>query len=389
MSGTSQHLKIFMWAGLLIGCALLVAVPTRAQAASQQTAQETAQRLKATLERLNALDEWFNEAEQRRNSWLVELQRQDHAIAGINNEVASIRTQLRDTNREIADMNRERESLEVQRADQARLIAEHVAAAYRLTGQDFLKQLLNQESPDEFERMIRYHRYFSESRLEIMAEYQATLVDLAAMDEALSQQKSAQKAQQQTLQGEQQSLSSERSTRADLISQLDAEKESKSAEYDRLEADRGRLQSLLSELRRRATALDGTAFAKAKGTLPMPTQGRVRHAFGARRASGRLRWHGLDIAAAQGTDVTAVFRGRVIFADWLRGFGLLTILDHGSDYMTLYGHTDALYKKVGDWVEPGEVIASAGNSGGKTEPGLYFEVRHKGQPKDPIGWVKR
>ena len=368
---------------------LLLPITSLAGDAAPQTTQETAQRLKATLERLNSLDEWFNEAEQRRNSWLVELQRQDHAIAGINSEVASIRSELRETNREIANTREERESLEVQRADQARLIAEHVAAAYRLTGQDFLKQLLNQESPDEFERMIRYHRYFSESRLDIMAQYQETLAELQVMDELLSQQQAEQKAQQQILQGEQQALSSERSTRADLISQLDAEKESKSAEYNRLEADRGRLQSLLRELRRRATALDGTAFAAAKGSLPMPTQGRVRHAFGARRASGRLRWHGLDIAAAQGTDVTAVFRGRVIFADWLRGFGLLTILDHGSDYMTLYGHTDALYKKVGDWVEPGEVIASAGNSGGKTEPGLYFEVRHKGQPKDPIAWVNR
>ena len=135
--------------------------------------------------------------------------------------------------------------------------------------------------------------------------------------------------------------------------------------------------------------LDGTDFREARGALPMPVAGRVRHAYGARRADGRLRWHGIDIDAPHGAPVTAVFRGRVVFADWLRGFGFLTVVDHGSDYMTLYGHVDVLHKKADDWVESGELIASAGNSGGMPEPGLYFEVRHKGQPKDPITWINR
>ena len=121
----------------------------------------------------------------------------------------------------------------------------------------------------------------------------------------------------------------------------------------------------------------------------MPLSGRVRHAFGSPRADGRLRWHGIDIAATEGSPVTAIYRGRVIFADWLRGFGLLTILDHGGSYMTLYGHADVLYKNVGDSVESGEIIAGAGNSGGTRNTGIYFEVRHNGVPKDPMGWVLR
>ncbi|MEM9621863.1 MAG: peptidoglycan DD-metalloendopeptidase family protein, partial [Pseudomonadota bacterium] len=188
---------------------------------------------------------------------------------------------------------------------------------------------------------------------------------------------------------EQKALTSQRQSRAQVINQLDAETESKSDEYKRLESDRDRLEQLLAELRRRANALDGSAFVAAKGTLPMPSQGSVRHAFGSRRADGRLRWHGVDINAPQGTAVNAVFRGRVIFSDWLRGFGLLTILDHGSGYMTLYGHADSLTKKEGDWVESGEMIARAGNSGGRSETGVYFEVRHKGKPQDPINWINR
>jgi septal ring factor EnvC (AmiA/AmiB activator) len=115
----------------------------------------------------------------------------------------------------------------------------------------------------------------------------------------------------------------------------------------------------------------------------------VLQAFGSPRAEGRLTWHGLLVEADEGTPVKAVFRGRVVFADWLRGFGLLTIVDHGSGYMTLYGHADALTKRVGDWVESGEEIAQAGRSGGRTTTGLYFEVRHDGRAADPIVWLAR
>ncbi len=365
---------------------VLAALPTLAAAPS---ADETAAQLKATLERLNALDEWFSDAEERRAIWLVDLQRQDRDIARLNQAVTDVRDRVQATEAELDQLLSRQQTLNAQRQVQAQLIAEHVAAAHRLTGQDFLKQLLNQESPDKFTRMIRYHRYFSESRLAALAEYQDTLVALEDNRSALDEQQARQRDQQAELVSEQQTLAGDRQSRARLIDQLDSETESKTAEYERLEKDRVRLEELLAELRRRATELDGTEFAKAKGSLPMPLSGRVRHAFGSARADGRLRWHGIDIAATEGTPVTAVFRGRVIFADWLRGFGLLTILDHGSEYMTLYGHADALYKKVGDYVESGEVIAAAGNSGGKKDAGVYFEVRHQGQPKDPISWVAR
>jgi septal ring factor EnvC (AmiA/AmiB activator) len=379
-----SFLRIVAWT-----CVVHAVLPSAALQAAEADPEQTAAQLKQTVARLNALDQWFSQAEEKRAIWLVELQRADNGIAQLNHQVADIREQVELTTAELAALQMRQRQLQTQRQTQAKLIAEHVAAAYRLTGQDFLKQLLNQESPDEFERMIRYHRYFSESRLNVMQDYQVTLNQLAQTNAQLEAQQTQQQAQQRRLVGEQRNLAGERQGRARLIDELDAETQDKTEEYKRLERDRQRLEQLLAELRRRATELDGTAFANAKGSLPMPLSGRIRHAFGSRRADGRLRWHGIDIAASPGTPVTAVYRGRVIFADWLRGFGLLTILDHGSDYMTLYGHADVLYKNVGDWVESGEVIAGAGNSGGKQDTGIYFEVRHKGQPKDPIGWVMR
>jgi murein hydrolase activator len=375
--------------GLWLGITVVIAGHSLPASAASPDPDRTAAELQATVERLNALDKWFSDAEEKRAIWLVELQRQDRQVAQINQQVADILAQIQVTEAELKNLTARQTELEQQRRVQAALIAEHVGAAYRLTGQDFLKQLLNQESPDTFARMIRYHRYFSESRLEVLAQYQGTLAEIQHTNAELTNQQAEQTTQQQALVGEQQTLADERQQRARLIDQLDSETVSKTADYERLKKDRTRLEQLLAELRRRATELDGTAFAAAKGSLPMPVQGRIRHAYGAQRADGRLRWHGIDIAAPEGTGVAAVFRGRVVFADWLRGFGLLTIVDHGSGYMTLYGHADVLYKKVGDWVESGELIAGAGNSGGTRDSGIYFEVRHKGNHKDPISWVNR
>jgi len=129
-------------------------------------------------------------------------------------------------------------------------------------------------------------------------------------------------------------------------------------------------------------------FRKYKGKLPLPARGKIVARYGAPKNIGDLRWRGLFLAGREGQDVRSIFRGRVAFADWLRGFGLLLILDHGDGYMTLYGHNQSLYKEVGDWVEAGQVIAGMGNTGDITQPGLYFEVRHNGKPRDPLLWCR-
>ena len=378
---TRTALTGFAFAGLL--CAIPVAFAEDADTAN------TAKKLQETVNRLNTLDEWFSEADRKRSIWLAEVQKHDRDISRLNKEVGNTRAELDDTQAELEILQDDIRDLKSQQETQAEHIAKHVAAAYRLTGQDFLKQLLNQESPETLDRMMRYHRYFSESRLEVMAEYRATLTRLDEANQSLSEKQATLNERELQLQQEQDALSGERAERSSLIKSLDQEKETKAEEHARLTRDRERLETLLAELRSRSRELDGSAFIAARGALPMPVDGRVRHAFGSRRADNRLRWHGIDISAPHGTPVTSVFRGRVIFSDWLRGFGFLTIIDHGSDYMTLYGHVDVLLKKVGDVVESGEVIAAAGNSGGSQDPGLYFEVRHKGEPKDPISWIDR
>ncbi len=345
--------------------------------------------LQTVLDKLNALDVWFDDAERKRVRWLKDVKSKDREVANLNRRVDAADNALKTVQNSLSALHVERESLEIRRIEQARRITEHLSAAYRLSGQDFLKLLLNQESPDTFERMMRYHRYFSDARMKSLEAYQTTLTDLAANEDKLSARLADQKTRQVSLARQQQALLNEHKQRKSLLASLAARVENKTAQRKRLQADHIRLEQLLAELQRRATELDGSQFASRKGSLPWPVSGTLSSRFGQERADGRLVWHGVVLAAVEGTPVTAIFRGRVVFADWLRGFGLLTIIDHGSGYMTLYGHADVLNKSVGEWVESGEVIARAGRSGGQTASGLYFEVRQQGAARDPLRWLAK
>jgi murein hydrolase activator len=340
-------------------------------------------------ERLNDLGTWLLGAERKRAQWQRDIQASDRAVARLARQVQAATAAVAAAHAEVASLDREHDRLQAQRTLQAQHIGRHLTSAHRLSGEDFVKLLLNQQSPDTFDRMIRYHRYFSEARLETLQAYRETLAELAANRTALQAKAAEAEGRQAALETEQAALVRQRDERRALLARLAQETEDKTAERDRLTADRDRLEALLTELARRAQVLDGRDFAARKGSLPWPVRGRVLQGFGQPRAEGRLAWHGLLVEADEGTPVTAVFRGRVVFADWLRGFGLLTIVDHGSGYMTLYGHADVLTKQVGDWVEGGEVIAQAGRSGGRTGSGLYFEVRQDGRAADPIVWLAR
>ncbi len=369
---------------------LLCSAPVTPAAVGAEPDQQQAEAaLKQITERLNDLNVWLGGAERKRAQWQREIQSSDREVARLNREVDAAAVALARVRAELDELRAAQTELEAQRARQARHIGDHLTSAWRMSGDDFMKLLLNQQSPETLDRMVRYHRYFTDARLETLEAYRATLAELADNRQRLEDRASEAQARQQALAREQQALVRKRDERTGLLARLASETEDKEAERQRLVDDQERLENLLAELKRRAQTLDGRAFAQRKGSLPWPLNGRVVNAFGQPRAQGQLVWHGLLVAADEGAPVTAVYRGRVVFADWLRGFGLLTIVDHGSGYMTLYGHADVLLKSVGDWVESGEPIARAGRSGGLDTSGLYFEVRHEGQATDPIVWLAR
>jgi septal ring factor EnvC (AmiA/AmiB activator) len=339
--------------------------------------------------RLNDLDAWFSDASRRQRNLQKDLRTTDQSIAATNSDIRRIEAEQKRITTELAALDEQRSALAASRDAQAQLISNHLAAAYRLSGEDFLKLLLNQQSPELSERMLRYHGYFSAARTETLADYQATLTAIEA-NAAEKQAREQELAQKQThLDADQAELRTKRQARERVLVALKGDMQDKAAQRSRLKQDRDRLQSLVAELQRRAQGSVATTFARSKGKLPWPALGKLKHRFGEGRSGGLLKWQGIVISAPEGAKVAAVHSGRVAFSDWLRGFGLLTIVDHGSGYMSLYAHSDVLYKEVGDKVAAGETIATAGRSGGQSASGVYFEIRSKGVAINPLTWLSK
>lgn len=359
--------------------------------ASAGAAAQSAERdLEAVAKRLNALDSWIDDAGKR----LAAAQRQ---VAGADRRIAESEQAIRDLDARIrqggavlAQLRGDGRQLREQRERQARHLAEHLRAAWRISAGDVLKQLLNDEDPVLVERMVRYHGYLAEARARAMRALRDTTA--AAVDNRAEQERA-----QRDLQAARGVAAKEHATqlaqRADQqrsVAKLRAELTNRGRERQRLAADQERLRQLVAELGQRAapSAVPRPAVARAAGGLAWPVQGNLKRRFGQARAGGRMRWQGIYIQAALGARVHSVSGGEVVFADWLRGFGMLIIVDHGGGRMSLYGHADSLFKRVGERVEAGEVIAAAGRSGGQDEAGLYLEVRQDGEPVDPLRWLR-
>ena len=357
--------------------------------AAGQAADAT--RIQAELERLtdelNSLDSWLSGAEQRRLRMLADLRAKDRAVAEAATGVEASDAALARIGEELTRLDVERDELEGKRQRLAERIGEHLAAAYRLRGGDFLSLLLDQRSPAQMQRMLVYHRYLIDARLDALDSYRRAASQLERNAAALAAREVAARGERERLVNRRRQLERTRTERRTLIAELQKDVEDRVSRRAALLRDQQRLQALFAELQRRSPELDATDFAARKGSLPWPLEGVPVSRFGQPRVDGRLQWHGLLLRAEPGTPVRAVHRGRVVFADWLRGFGLLTIVDHGDGYMTLYGHAEVLAKRPGDMVESGEVIARAGQSGGAQTSGLYFEIRRHGDATDPLQWV--
>ncbi len=354
-----------------------------------EEAAGTERRLGELVDELNALDAWLDDAGERLAGFERDVAAADREVASTARRIRDLESELRSTRATLADLAEERRVFDAQRREQARRIAGHVRGAHRFVGHDFLKVLLSQDDPTAFERMIRYHGYFSRARLDAVGDYRRVLVTLGEHERVTTERRRVLAEQQEDLARREEALVTRREERAGLIDTLSGEMSDRVGRRERLAGDRARLETLLVELQRRAKAAEATRFAQSKGQLNWPVAGRVVRHFGQPRAGGRLTWEGVYFEANPGAEVTAIHGGRVVFADWLRGFGLLTIVDHGDGHMSLYGNADVLFKNIGDWVEGGEPIAAAGRSGAQSESGLYLEIRADGRPTNPIAWLEK
>src|SRR5690606_22065978 len=239
-------------------------------------------------------------------------------------------------------------------------------------------------------RMFAYYSYFGRARADRIASIEAHVAEIAALDAQLQAEEERLVALEAQQKEQVAQLEAARAERGKALAALDAASRSRAAKLEDLRSQQAGLEKLVRDLRRALERfpVDPTAaFAKLRGKLAWPTTGRIVATYGSARA-GAIKWDGMMIATARGAPVRSVASGRIAYADWLPGLGLLVIVDHGGGYLSLYGHNDQLYKAVGERVAPGDTIAAAGDSGGRSRPELYFEIRRGGKPIDPRPWFR-
>ena len=315
------------------------------------------------------------------------------ADAAVSRQVSELRrTQQREaeTQTQIELLMGHKSELIRQRDEELLQVKQHIRAAARMGATSPLKVMLNQEDPNSVSRVARYFGYFAEARLASTRALEATLAELADNEVELQEETKALAEQREIARVQRDELQEKRTDAKGVVARYTEEFDSIDTRLRQLRANEQDLIDLLESLR--ASIFDigqpneVVPFASRKGQLAMPLEGPLIKRFGELRPEGRVKWTGVLIEAELGTPVKAIHYGRVVFADWLRGFGLLMIISHDNGYMSLYGHNQVLLVEPGEWVNPGQIIGETGTSGGQPLPTTYFEIRAAGQPIDPLLW---
>lgn len=347
--------------------------------------------LNTLKQRIGKLEKWLNSAKGEKASLQKELRNSERKIGHIASQLKTLTQELKNTQSRIDKLRQQRNQLLAESDKQSAQIAEQVRAAYGIGRREYLKVLLNLEQPAELARTLRYYDYFNRARAEQIEQYTETVRQIEHNETQINQQQLSLQRSRQALEKQHQALKSNKQQRHKVLLGLQGDISKKGQQLNKMQGDRQRLEELLSSVEQAIADLDlpdaTTPIKTLKGKLPWPTEGKIVRSFGSRDSSSGSRWNGVLIRAKEGKEVHAIHYGRVVFADWLRGFGLLLIIDHGNGYMSLYGHNQSLYKQTGDWVSSQDVISSVGNSGGQNSAGLYFEIRRNGKPQNPKGWI--
>lgn len=328
------------------------------------------------------------DANKQRSILERQLKTDDLAIAKVAKAINTIKVDLHNTREKINLLAAEKKQLTIAKKNQEGLLAKQLRAAYTTGQHDYLKLLLNQDQSEKIQRTISYYQYLNQARTKEIDKFQATIAQLLLVTtEHQSQIEKLTKLQAVQLEQDSQ-LRSNKAQRSKTLTQLSRTLLSSKQQLNKLKAEENNLNQALTKLAQIIQAeIDLTGLSKLKHKLSWPVKGRISHRFGTRK-QGYLKWKGVLINAPISRQVQTIHNGTVLFSDWLKGYGLLTVIDHGNGYMSLYAHNQALLKAVGDRVETGEPIALVGQSGGLEQSGLYFEIRHQGKALNPKIWCQ-
>ncbi len=374
----------------LMLCGLFASSTSSFALSDDEQRQARLTELKATIDQLK--NELQN-IRSNRNDLLSELETAETKIGKLSEKVKELREQLENKQSQLNQLQGEKEALARVKKQQMASVEQQINAAYRLGQQSSLKMLLNQQDPTQVARNMYYLDRVLSSQTTKIKTYVSTINRLEQLEPEITQATHELKQHHQTLEAKRQDLLNRFADRQRTLNKLDATLSSKDAQLAALEKDRKNLEDLLQRVVMvtgdLSVAVSNRPFKELKGKLLWPAKGKLLNRYGSSRVAGKIRWQGVTIGANEGTPVHAVHHGRVVFSDYLRGQGLLIIIDHGDGFLSLYAHNQTLYKDIGDWVSAGEQIAAVGLSGGQKRAALYFELRYQGKPTDPQAWLKK
>ena len=353
----------------------------------------TPAQVEALKDRIKDIDDWLADAEDDRSDLEQQLAATERRISSLTRERRDLRQKLEQQQQRLKQLSEEEAELTRTLDRQRESLKRQIRAAWMEGDAPAVKVLLNEIDPDRIARTMTYYEYLSRDTVAQLETFHDNLQALKRTEDQARATQDQLKQTEQQLAERQKQLAGSRKEREQTLAALKADIRNKRSEREDLEADRKRLERLLNEVQQAIANIpspnESQPFKSLRRKLPWPANGKVISGFGDHYADGKLRRNGLLIGTKAEAPIKAVHYGRVVFANWLRGFGLLTIIDHGDGYMTLYGHSSSLFTSPGDWVNAGETIALAGRTGGADTPELYFEIRHNGKPDNPRRWLAK
>lgn len=322
----------------------------------------------------------------------TDLERVETEASTLNTSIRELSNNIKTVEKQLIGKQKEKANLEVNISGQNDAIIAQLRSAQKIGDQEPIKLLLNQEDPQKIARMFKYYDYFLQARSAKIEQYLISVTALNDIIQSISSNKLELISAKDSLSKNQVNLKTNITQRENTLRKLQLAVANDEQKLTDLKRQRRELETLLNEVETAVADLvlptNSLPFTSRKGELEWPTKGKLTQRYGAQR-NGPLQWQGWLIAVNAGVAVKTVHQGRIVFSNYLRGFGLLLIIDHGDGYMTLYGHNQELLKDTGDWVQTNEIIARAGNTGGLSAPALYFEIRSQGQPTNPKKWLQK
>lgn len=384
MSSTTRIRAILL---ILLTCCIAVPPAVADDKAAKQ------KQLKAVHQKIAKLIQAIDVKENSKSRYIKQLKTIERDIGKVNREIRAVGDKIKARKKELAGLRETRLKHQRQLSRENETLAQQVYAAFTLGRQEKVKLLFSQQSAETLQRNLVYYQYFSNARVDLIDKVQHNIDQIIETEKLIRQARLALEQNQQELGERKTKLNKDRGKRKTIIGSLDTQLKKQGGSLARLKDEAAQLQNLIDSIQELLQdapegEISREAFAKLKGKLAWPVDGKLRRLFGRHKPGSDLRWQGIRIDAGNGRHVRAVSHGRVAFADWLRGFGNLIIIDHGNSYLSLYGHNESLFKNAGEWVEAGDIISSVGSSGGQDNPGLYFEIRKRGKPQNPTAWCK-